>query len=553
MTRGHYKGDLALVTSVRPDGLKCIVQCVPRLDLAALGLPAEEARIRRKTVRPPQKFFNEQELASLGYADRRSRQRFPGMDIYCDFFEGNYYHDGYMLKEVTVGSMVKPVAAEDPPTLEELQKFRKRSKGSNDDDANEENEGSKIAGSLLDELSELQGKTSLGKAISASSGGLLVGDKVEVIEGDLVGMKGKVMSMDGTTIKIKPLDASLDIGGTGEIEFLSSQVRKHIAVGTHVKVMDGRYANETGTVVAVDQLDGDKDYTAVVLTDVTNKEISVRTSQLRESSEQYSGQDKLAGYELYDLVVLSGGGSANEVGIIVRVGREDFTVINNHGITRDVRPEELRGKRNQVSSRAVALDVQGNQIRSGDQVSVAEGPHKGKTATIKRMSRAQLFLHSQTRSENAGIFVVRSRSCVLAGSRGQGPRGADSGASPFATPISQPRGQPVGGRKGQDSLVGKTVRIQAGQWKGYLGTVCDATATHVQVELHSRLKKVMVVRERVAVVGDKFGATEEVSQNDPNNQNGNSMTSSYAGAATPMHGGATPMHGGATPMHDSMT
>jgi len=475
------------------------------------------------------------------------------MDMYCDFVDNNYYHDGYLLKEVTVGSMVKPCSEEDPPTLDELQKFRKRNKAPGEDDVDDENEGSKIANSLLDELSELQGKAGLAKPAASASGGLLVGDKVEVVEGDLVGMKGKVMSLDGTTIKIKPLDSSLDIGGTGEIEFLASQVRKHIAVGAHVKVMDGRYANETGTVVAVDQIDGDKDFTAVVLTDVTNKEISVRTSQLRESSEQYSGQDKLAGYELYDLVMLSGGGSANEVGIIVRVGREDFTVINNHGISRDVRPEELRGKKNATSNRAVALDVQGNQIRTGDQVNVAEGPHKGKTATIKRMSRSQLFLYSQTRSENAGIFVVRSRSCVLAGSRTQnrGGVGADTGASPFATPQSQARGPAAGGRgKGQDALIGKTVRIQAGQWKGYLGTVSDATATHVQVELHSRLKKVMVVRERVAVVGDKFGATEEVSQNDPNMHNG--PAAAFAAAATPMHGGATPMHGGATPMHDSM-
>jgi transcription elongation factor SPT5 len=255
---------------------------------------------------------------------------------------------------------------------------------------------------------------------------------------------------------------------------------------------------------------------------------------------------------LYDLVVLSGGGSANEVGCIVRVGREDFTVVNNHGINRDVRPEELRGKRNQTSTRAVALDVSGNQIRCGDSVNVAEGPHKGKIATIKRMSRAQLFLYSQTRSEHAGIFVVRSRSCLLAGSRTQTRGiGGDGGASPFNTPQSQSRGPP-GGAKRDDALVGKTVRIQSGQWKGYLGSVCDATATHVQVELHSRLKKVMVVRERVAVVGDKFGAVEEVDQNDPSNQNGASSAPSFAGGTTPMHGGATPMHGGATPMHDSM-
>lgn len=251
------------------------------------------------------------------------------------------------------------------------------------------------------------------------------------------------------------------------------------------------------------------------------------------------------------MVVLSGGGSANEVGVIVRVGLEDFTVVNNHGINRDVRPEELRGKRNPMSNRAVALDVQGNQMRCGDQVNVAEGPNKGKTATIKRMSRAQLFLYSQTRLEHAGIFVVRSRSCVLAGSRNQPRQGAsDGGATPFATPQSQSRG-PAGGRgKREDALLGKTVRIQAGQYKGYLGAVCDATATHVQVELHSRLKKVMVIRERVAVVGDKFGATEEVNQNDPNTQNGASAPA-FVGGTTPMHGGATPMHGGATPMHES--
>ena len=43
--------------------------------------------------------------------------------------------------------------------------------------------------------------------------------------------------------------------------------------------------------------------------------------------------EKLGGFELHDLVVLIGGGSMSEVGVIVRVGREDFTVVNNHGIT----------------------------------------------------------------------------------------------------------------------------------------------------------------------------------------------------------------------------
>lgn len=75
----------------------------------------------------------------------------------------------------------------------------------------------------------------------------------------------------------------------------------------------------------------------------------------------------------------------------------------------------------------------------------------------------------------------------------------------------------------------------------------------MQVELHSRLKKVMVVRERVAVAGDKFGATDDADRTILDVPGIVAPTTPFvSGGATPMHGGATPLHGGATPMHDSM-
>lgn len=546
MTRGHYKGDLALVIDVKDSGLKCIVQCVPRLDLTLGDLTPEEARVRRRTIKPPQKFFSPQELKAMG-KHNILRQLYPGTNMYCYAFEGNFFKDGYLIKEMTVGSMVKPCTEEDPPNLEELQRFqRRKGAGREDDDdedeGGEENAGSKLAGSLLDELMELQEKTGFDKQTSKPGSGLLIGDTVEVVEGDLVGVRGKVISLDGSTVKIKPLDAEI----TDEIEFLANQVRKYIEVGAHVKVMDGRYANETGTVVATEKSGDGQDFTAIVLTDVTNNEITVRISQLRESAEMATTMDVLHGYRLYDLVVLSGGGSANEVGVIVRVGREDFTVINNHGIDREVRPEELRGKKNGMSDRAVALDVQGNQLRSGDTVNVVDGRHKGKSATIKRMNRSQLFLHSQTKSDHAGIFVVKSRSCVLAGSRTQNRSGAgDGGATPWTPQSTQSSRGPGAGRKRDDGLIGKTVRIQAGNWKGFIGTVSDTTGTHVQVELHARLKKVMVTHERVHVIGDKFGATDNSGSNPAVNPTVMGQAAPMLAAGqTPMHGGATPMHGG---------
>ena len=275
MTRGHYRGDLALVRAVRGSGLKCVIQVVPRIDLTLSDLPPEEAKIRRKTVRPPQKFFNPEEITASG-KHTLSRQQFRGMnDVFCDYFEGNYYHDGYLLKEVTVGTMIKPCSEEEPPTLDELQRFRNRNKSDKDkyDGVDEEeNEGAKLAKSLLDELSDLQGKTGLGKNVS-NQGGLVIGDTVEIIEGDLVNMRGKLLSISGSTVKIKPSDTS-ELGDTTEVEFLVTQVMKYIPVSAHVKVISGRYANETGVVVNVERLEGENDSTAVILTDMTQKEIS---------------------------------------------------------------------------------------------------------------------------------------------------------------------------------------------------------------------------------------------------------------------------------------
>ena len=353
---------------------------------------------------------------------------------------------------------------------------------------------------------------------------------MKVVEGDLIGMMGKVIKIDDTTVKISPISVEMD--GLGDVEFLVDQVRKHLEVGTHVKVVDGRYVDETGVIVAVEVFEGEA--TAILLTDLTAKEISVRVSQLQESADVSTGQEKLHGYELYDLVALSGGGSVNEVGVVVRVGKEEFSVITNQG-TRDVRPEELRGKRNSSSMRAVALDVGGLQIRVGDSVNVIEGQHKNKAATIKHIHKAQLFLHSQQKVAHGGIFVARARACsLLAGTRQRGEKQSASTNVKF------------GGKKqrSDDKKMNKTVRIQKGQWKGYVGIVINATETHVMVELHSRLKKVNILQQNVAVVGDRFG-----SMNNEEGRVGANAATGGQGGFTPFTGGATPQLGGATPMN----
>lgn len=111
-----------------------------------------------------------------------------------------------------------------------------------------------------------------------------------------------------------------------------------------------------------------------------------------------TGLDSLGGYEQGDLVVL---GQTN-VGVITRVGRDDFQVLNQNDVSVRVRLQEPRGKRNSSSARAAALDRNQNHIQSNDVVNVVDGPHKGQLGTIKHMYRAFLFLHSNKRMDNSG-------------------------------------------------------------------------------------------------------------------------------------------------------
>jgi transcription elongation factor SPT5 len=112
-------------------------------------------------------------------------------------------------------------------------------------------------------------------------------------------------------------------------------------------------------------------------------------------------------------------------------------------------------------------------------------------------------------------------------------------------------------------IVGKTVRITKGQYKGELAQVVDATGTHFSVELLSKMRKVMVEKEKTVLVGDKGGSLdpEKRAQRHPGGMDPRmgpfgipatpfltAETPHGIGGETPrMLGNETPMLGGETP------
>lgn len=133
------------------------------------------------------------------------------------------------------------------------------------------------------------------------------------------------------------------------------------------------------------------------------------------------------------------------------------------------------------------------------------------------------------------------------------PFGAGSGGSGGG------RGGGAGGRFGgvrrDRDLIGQTIRITGGPYKGAVGMVKDATECTARVELHSSCQTISVDRRNITIVGQqsKDGRLTSSYSRTPANV---MMTPGYReGGKTPVHGSMTPNYevGNRTPHFGSMT
>eukprot|EP01090_Pellita_catalonica_P006455 TRINITY_DN1667_c0_g2_i1.p1 TRINITY_DN1667_c0_g2~~TRINITY_DN1667_c0_g2_i1.p1 ORF type:complete len:622 (+),score=97.82 TRINITY_DN1667_c0_g2_i1:1344-3209(+) len=361
-------------------------------------------------------------------------------------------------------------------------------------------------------------------------------------------MMGVVESVNDDMVTIMPKHEDLQ----QLLALRADQLVKYFEVGAHVKVISGRYKGETGLII---RLEGN---IAILFSDLNMKELQVLTADIQECAEVASGNVQLGNYELHDLVQLD----AQRVGVIVKVERQSFKILDNNDTVSTVRLQEVGNKRN--SRRAVAFDHYHNAIGVGDVVQVIEGPYKSRQGTVKHIYRHFAFLHSNEMLEHTGIFVVRTGStALLGGNRNRGRGGSPYPKSPsrFGAPPSPgaPSRGGFRGRRGgrgfgrgrgrrEDNLLHKTVIIQRGPWKGYIGIVVDATDSTARVELHTKCKIVNVPRDQLA--------QRDSHRHDAVSRQRSSMLA--WGARTPLRDApstplrvGTPRQGANTPLHDA--
>ncbi|CAG9767727.1 unnamed protein product [Ceutorhynchus assimilis] len=532
LKRGLYKDDIAQVDYFDMAQNQVHLKILPRIDYTKLRgalrttQSDSEAEKRKKKRRAAAKPFDPEAIRAIG-GEVTSDGDFL-------IFEGNRYsRKGFLYKNFTLSAVIVDGVK---PTLAELERFEEQPEGID-----------------LELPAEKEDKT-VTHSFSA-------GDNVEVCEGELINLQGKIMSIDGSMITILPKHEDLK----DPLVFQANELKKYFKMGDHVKVLSGRYEGDTGLVVRVEN------NRVVLISDLTMHEMEILPKDLQLCSDMASGVDSLGKFEWGDLVNLD----AETVGVIVRLERENFHVLNMHGKVVESRPSSLQKRR--INRFTAALDSYKNSLHRRDMVKVIDGPHSGFSGEIKHLYRNFAFLYSVEFLQNGGIFVCKTKHLQLAGGNkiianndlGTGieymspRRGSPLHPSSGGAPPSMgggfgggPRGGGGGrGRVSRDrDIIGTTIKITRGPYKGNIGIVKDATSSTARIELHTSCQTISVDRNHIQDVGTptKDGSISSYGR-----------TPAYTGSQTPMYrdignktpmadsGSRTPLHyGSMTPIHD---
>ena len=563
MRGGAYKGDLARVIDTNYADNQCTVKLVPRFDYAHLRAKEEGTAAGRakkdSSMRPPARLFTEAEARKHNLSFERSRQdRRLGdvVDVLCGVHK---LKDGYYVKTISMASC----KLSETPALDELQRY---SAGEEATEAAGKGEGGGAnADANLEKLA-----ASLGGAKTQRDQNFRPGDQVVIVKGDLKNLPGKVLRVnpDGS-VKMMPQHEALDEA----LDLDADVLIKSFRIGSHVRCIEGRHEGEAGLVIKVE---GE---VATVFSDVTKEEFVVFSHHLADSAEVTRRVESLGEYAVHDLAMLEDG----SVGMVTRVEKDAAMLMmqSSNPDRPDVRAVRLHDMRRKVMTRGIsAVDAQMETIEVGGMCRVVEGPGKGLTVTVQHIWKGTLWGKARDISDHGGIVVVRARNCRIHGANkrdagagvGAGSALLRSPARPgmLSSPSRGPAGAPApprgsfgGGRVGRrdNDLIGTTVKVSAGVYKGYKGKIVDATETTVRVELQAQARTVTVQRSQLAGAAPSAPTVPAGAYNPPDAPAGGYGDS----ARTPMHqypstpaygaGSMTPMRddgaGGRTPLRDS--
>lgn len=446
MKSGLYEGDLAQVLSIEDPINKIYVRIIPRLQDQDEGKNeniGEYNKKLKKNIKPRQKLFNPKHYNNI---ETKSHAL---IGTYMTWNK-QMFKDGFLIKAVKSKSLLTENIV---PKIEELKIFD-MAKFNRDDDE-EPNE----MNNDLDYLSNAIQETEISRKKKFEKG-----DRVKIIKGDLNGITGKVIEHVDKVVHLYP---NVEGMSNNVLELFEDHLIKEFLPGEMVQVIGGPNIGKQGYVVKTE------DDVAVIFSESTKSYYKASVLDLISSTQVFYQPETNSFYKIGELVKIN---NTNSICYVLNVSQYSLKLIDTRN---EIKTVSVRDVFKLSSHKINGIDGKKNPITKDDTVKVISGPYKGTKAVIKNIYKYYVFLHNNDYIQSNGIFAENSDNIEILGSEllidTDGTRGRVN-RKMIPEEIR--------------SLIGKTVKIIMGVWKGYSGIVKDVTDKNAYVELSSKPKTI---------------------------------------------------------------
>lgn len=467
---GLYMSDLGLVEDVDPGKAVAIIKLVPRM------LGAEHGNIKKYTgnedSRPQKKLFNKDDYSAslIEIFDATNVNKI----VYSYAITKEKFENGFIKKKIAI----KHLNSENiHPSYEEVNIFKKA-----EPDENKWNE-------LIRKLTMANDPSKNLKQTVQK------GDSVRVVEGDMIGMKGKAVEILPDSIKV---DFEGIMGVRDLMEFPINELEKIFLVGEQIEVIGGRFVGRTGSIVSFDEKQ------AVFISDDTHEELPVFLTDIRKKTTKISsnGQSnsKTNNLEKHDLIALSDG---KTIGVVLSVLPDAVTILDCENFVSSQNKIKVSKK---FTKSSVARNNHNESIEEKCTVKVIHGMNKNTLALVIKVYGNKVFLLDRNRSQNNGVFVEDVDNCTVLETpsydksrkfaifNNQAKMNMRKEEMAQNSEIQPPRMQTMKNNpmNVRIDLIGQTKRVIKGPYKGFEGIIHSIIENDVRFELSAENKIIKI-------------------------------------------------------------
>ena len=444
MKGGLYQNDLAQVIYIEDQISKIFIKIIPRIIEQNQNVDkniniGDYNRKIKKNIRPKQKLFNPKNFDGV-----QTKELYAIGKVFL--WNKQYFQDGFLIKIVKKSSLLIDNIE---PKYEEINIFNMGKLNREDNENSNEDE------TFLDALNNISKRRKFNK-----------GDRVRIIQGNLNGITGKVISHIDKIVSIYPNVVDLE---NEVLEFPEDYLVKVFMPGEFVSVISGSNIGKSGFIVKIE----DDNDTAIIYSESSQNHYKVSCRDLILSNQLNLERETNSTFQIGDLVQIN---NTHTICYILNASKYSLRVIDTNNEIKDISIRNVF--QINVNKKNTGIDSRRNPITKDNIVKVINGPYKGTKATIKCLHKNFVFLHNNEFVKSNGIFVDICDNIEILGSELLMENGENGRVNQRKVPeeIKQ--------------LTGKVVHIIKGVWKGYNGILKDGNEKFINVELMAKQKTI---------------------------------------------------------------